>query len=125
MATVWYGRPRKQGSAARSRCLIVIGIVARTIGFFWYNASDIDFYLQDGNTLHISSGQLALEPTVRDQFGATPEEHRRKLWVGSLVRMLLKPWKAHAPTTQPEPPSFDPENVAGCECVWPPTNCGC
>ena len=77
---------------------------ARTIGFFWYNSTDIDFYLQDGNTLHIASDKLALEPTVRTTSGMTPVEHRRKLWFG-LVKKLLDPWKAHAPTTQPEPKS--------------------
>lgn len=78
---------------------------ARTMGFFWYNATDIDFYLLDGNTLHISSDAVGLEPTVRTAFGMTPVETRRRAlvaWLG-VVKQLLKPWKAHAPSSQQGP----------------------
>ena len=55
----------------------------RVVGSFWYNATDMDFFLETGLTLHSSkvmgSSVMKLAPTIRNAFGVTPAEHRRKL----------------------------------------------
>jgi len=57
----------------------------RTIGFHWYNTTDIDFFLEGAMTLHISAGIKTLAPTLRNAFGVTPAEHRRKLLLGMAI----------------------------------------
>ena len=73
---------------SRSHVLISTLHSFRTIGFHWYNATDIDFFLEAGMTLHVSNGLKVLVPTMRDAFGVTPASHRRKMLaflVGCLV----------------------------------------
>jgi len=63
----------------------------RTIGFHWYNNTDIDFFLQGAMTLHVSNGIKVLAPTVRDAFGMTPSGHRRSmLLVFALVCLTVQ-----------------------------------
>ena len=53
----------------------------RSIGSFWYNSTDMDFFLETGLTLHISKGVMKLAPTLKNAFGATPAAHRRQLFL--------------------------------------------
>jgi len=51
----------------------------RTLGYHWYNSTDIDFFLEGSMTLHVSMGLKVLAPTVRNAWGATPVAHRRQM----------------------------------------------
>jgi len=62
----------------------------RTLGFHWYNSTDMDFFLESGLTLHISAGIKVLVPTVRNAFGITPADHRRKMLL--LVGVVVLGW---------------------------------
>jgi len=53
----------------------------RSIGSFWYNSTDMDFFLETGLTLHISKGLMRLAPTLKNAFGATPAARRRELFL--------------------------------------------
>jgi uncharacterized membrane protein len=58
------------------------GVLAlNTVGSFWYNSTDMDFFLETGLTLHISQGLMRLAPTFRSASGATPSAHRRKMFI--------------------------------------------
>jgi len=61
----------------------------RTIGFHWYNTTDIDFFLEGAMTLHISAGIKTLAPTLRNAFGVTPAEHRRKMLLAFATGALI------------------------------------
>lgn len=54
----------------------IIGL--RTVGFSWINDTDMDLFLAENNTLHISQTGMILAPTVKDITGSTPVALRRR-----------------------------------------------
>jgi hypothetical protein len=54
-------------------------LTLKVIGSYWYNATDMDFFLERGLTVHISKAIMILVPTVKNAYGVTPVEHRRKM----------------------------------------------
>ena len=51
----------------------------RTIGYHWYNTTDMDVFLERDQTLHITATTRVLAPTVTDDLGLTPIARRRNL----------------------------------------------
>lgn len=73
-------------------------IGATPTGFHWYNSTDMDLFLNNDLTLHISAGTLLLAPTERTTMGVTPSEtrSRRKLcvWNPSACAGAVAGWLA-------------------------------